>query len=272
MSETEFIQEESVIAVKRGGISTPSFPYPLQCHVPTPLPSIHISGYDNAAQPNDAFQIAYFLTAAAALRHCKCHGGRGVDMDSQGLAKQHSERRSGSISDSVSKLFTKARSKAQSSAQSLLKDRIEEPELPLVPRGLPSLLDGKVPPKARSTLPFSKLHGGGSQKFDLPSRNSVTGRQKLKEPSGLDSISLGELSRARSLMRGKSLLETVERQNMAFKRHSLPNEPGSQTPLQPLLPLNQEYPSLSEFKALKTIGTTSLNIGLIMSSLAAHHH
>lgn len=174
-------------------------------------------------------------------------------MDSSPLPASRSDRQLGSLSSSIARIFGKARSKGQLTSQAGLEARIEEPEsadahpkhtdeLPLRRRAQTS--DGRSLARRRVSSRVLLLS---------PARESTNDLQTSKEPIQLSDINLEDIFVQRSLLKAKSLLETSERQNLAFKSHSLPND-GVILPQQPLLPLNQQYPSLADFRILKTIG------------------
>ena len=184
-------------------------------------------------------------------------------MSSQELPLGRSERL-GSISDSVAKLFSLSKEKGQSPSRLALRDRLEEPETllesaysqPNIAKGL--LLGENITVEdGRHSLSFTKLQQAEKRRIDLQSSGPARERRTRQTPSS-SGISLGAHHASQILLRAKSLLQSPERENIAFQQYSLPSETAVRPSVIPLLPLNQEYPSLAEFRTLKTIGELSL--------------
>lgn len=154
-----------------------------------------------------------------------------------------------SISEAINVLLAKFQSRRACKGSFI--DRLEEPEEPLRLRThSETILVGLA--DAMEAIKSTQASKSRSSEFVRPGAAGDSGASGAwRSLSRIRSNELGNLKQ-RNLMRTKSLLETANRQKLAFRSYSLPGE--SQVILKPLLPLNQEYPSLGDFKVLKTIG------------------
>ncbi len=193
-------------------------------------------------------------------------------MGTQAMSLGRSER-SGSISASVAKLFSLSRERDAASPRLAFQELLEEPEVPIgSSHSQPNIAEGIFLAKrsavrdARQSFSFTKLQQAERRRLDLQSSGAGRERKLIQKPlargNSLENHYVGNSS-----LKAKSLLESPERQNIAFKQYSLPNEPVAGPSVDNLLPLNQEYPSLAEFKVLRTIGQTLTEYAQQMSWL-----
>jgi len=100
----------------------------------------------------------------------------------------------------------------------------------------------------------------------MPERQAAFRNRTLNDGGA---ISLAEFSRGGGhLNKLQSLASPRKQEHGQFTRYSLPLASSEAVaPLQLLLPLNQQYPSLRDFEVVKTIGESSiLSSPLIMAA------
>jgi hypothetical protein len=162
------------------------------------------------------------------------------------LSRMSSKRRPSLVSH-VTKLFVKASLQPTNHS---LNDREEEPEIVLNSASQPSMKRMRSFEKKRAQI--SRLSLTQSRPEEKVSASPV------KTPDNSAAISLADLSKgAGHRFRVKSMAPTSNREFLPNARHSLPLGPEAGLPLRPLLPLNQQYPSLGDFEVVKTIGMPS---------------